>query len=77
MKGSIYDDFASVRVIDIAKVRASKTILSKAKFEFAIVCPGEVTENPNDEDKIYAKETKRALAVNVFTNQIKGKTFRT
>ena len=47
-------------------------ILSRVKFEFAIICPGEVSENPSDKDKIYAKELRRELAVNVFTNQIKG-----
>ena len=59
-------------MIDIAKVRCNKLILSKTKFEFAIVCPGEVTENPNDNDKIYAKDSRRGLALNVFTSQIKG-----
>ena len=53
-------------------MRANKTILSKSKFELALICPGEVTESYKLKEKIFAKEPKRAMALQVFTNQLKG-----
>ena len=72
LKGTIYDDFCTIRIIDIAKVRANKTILSKSKVEMTLICPGEITESHTEVDKIYAKESKRVLAMQMFTSQIKG-----
>ena len=53
-------------------MRATKLILSKTKYELALVCPGEITESHNQAEKVYAKESKRALAMQMFTMQIKG-----
>ena len=41
--------------------------------EVAIVCPGEITDVYNADEKIYAKEPRLALALNVLTAQVKGK----
>ena len=70
--GSIYDDFATARSISIAKVRSSKLVLAKTKYEFTLLCPGEISNKPGDKGKIFMGEPRIALAMNVFTNQIKG-----
>ena len=53
-------------------MRSKKLILTKTKYELAVVCPGEITNMPGNNDKIYAREPRLILALNVFTNQIKG-----
>ena len=73
MFGTIFDNFTTVRVLELSKVRSKKLILTKTKYELAVVCPGEVTNMPGNKDKVYAKEPRLMLALNVFTNQIKGK----
>ena len=72
--GSIYDDFATIRSISIAKVRSNKLVLAKNKYEFTVICPGEISNQANDETKTFVGDPKIALAMNVLTNQIKGNT---
>ena len=71
MRGSEYDDFATVGITELAKVSAKGTIAEKVKAEFTCVLPG-VTSDTIQEDLIYAKEPRLAIAMDLFVDSFKG-----
>ena len=67
-----FNDWASIRVTELSKVRARKVVMSKTIFELAIVLPGVLTEMPTNGSMIFAREPRLAVASNFWIHQIKG-----
>ena len=44
LKGAYYDDFATCRIRDMAKIKASKMLMVKTKCEIALVRPGAIPD---------------------------------
>ena len=71
MRGSEYDDFASVGITELAKISAKGFIAEKVKAEFTCVLPG-ITSDTIQEDRIYVKEPRLAIAMELFADSFKG-----
>ena len=67
-----HDDACAIRVIEISQVRAKKLILTKTKVELALVLAGTITDDFHDKSKIYAKEPRIAVSLNMLADKVKG-----
>ena len=56
MKGHFYEDHASIRVQEMAKIKGNKLELSKTKLELAIIRPGSLSENRIDESRFKGRD---------------------
>ena len=72
MRGGLFEDFASMRVVEIAKVRSKKLVMTKTRYEFALIRPGEVTPVANNDGKTSAEDPKLAVLMGWWTKNIKG-----
>ena len=70
--GEGLDDCAAMRITEMAKVRAKKTILEKTKYEFTAILPGVLEETEKGEELIYMNEPRLAICINFWTDKIKG-----
>ena len=71
LRGSDYDDFAALRVTEIAKLKAKGLIAEKVKFEFACVLPGTTAATVVD-GHVYVNEPRLVIALDMFNYKIKG-----
>ena len=62
---------ASIGCTEIAKITAKGIIAEKVKMEFTCVLPGVTSETIQD-DHIYVNEPRLAMAMDLFTNNLKG-----
>lgn len=72
MKGPFYEDFCSVRVQELSKVKGNKLILMKMKVELAVVRPGTLSEDGLDMSIKYDEDRIKLLRV-LATEKCKGK----
>ena len=71
MKGPFYEDHASIRVQEMAKIKGNKLVLSKTKLELAIIRPGSLSESGIDESIRYDEDRLKLLKV-LVTEKAKG-----
>ena len=76
VKGGLYEDCASIRVLEMAKVRSKRLVMTKTRYEFAMVRPGEITPIKSEREKTSAEDPKMAVLMCWWTNNIKGKIIR-
>ena len=72
MRGAYYQDFATVRVRDFAKVKAPKLVMTRTLIECALVRPGIINTRNVDASAKTLSEFK-LLGV-VASKKIRGKT---
>ena len=72
VKGGLYEDCASTRILEIAKVRSKRLIMTKTKYEFVLVRPGEIAPVKLDKEKLSAEDPKMAILMSWWTDNIKG-----
>ena len=67
-----YDECASFRVTEIAKVKGRRMIMERIKYEFAAILPGALAETSCDQNKVFVNEPRLAIAMNMWISKIKG-----
>ena len=71
MRAPYYDDYCTIRVLDISKLKTQKTVIVNSKVEIALVRPGIVTDDGTDLS--LRKDEDRIKLLNVYLNhKVKG-----
>ena len=71
LKGAFYEDFATLRVQELAKIKGNKLVLSKTKLEIAIIRPGSLSDDGIG-DSIKRDEDRIKLLKVLVSEKIKG-----
>ena len=71
VRGAFYDDRASLRVQDTAKIKANKLVMVKMRFEFTAIRPGVITSDGRD-SSIKLDEDRIKLLKVVTLERVKG-----
>ena len=72
IRGAYYDDHATIRVQEMAKLKSNRMLVTKTKVELAVVRPGMLTENGED-STVRTDEDRLKLLDVLMTQKVKGK----
>ena len=71
MRGPYYEDYCSIRVIELSKIKSSKSMLVNTKVEVCLIRPGIVTDSGED-SSIKSDEDRIKLLDVMLVQKVKG-----
>ena len=66
-----YDDHATIRIQEMAKLKSNRLLMTRSKVEFTLIRPGLLTEDGAD-NTIKSDEDRLKLLDVIITQKVKG-----